>query len=230
MRGLRRKPGGSRWRGGTIALTALLVVATSPAWAGPVAESAVVQEPVGAVKRALRLSKKANERSSEALSLAEKALDRTRPCSWRRGPRDIRCKRGPAGPAGPRGPVGPMGPAGPQGEKGERGLPGEPGPIGPAGHIDGAFSGFDRRTSTVVAVGLAEGAVATARVDCDPGEVAAGGGYELSTPVGDVWVTSTGPETVGDKDGWTVQALRTADGGSAVDLTAYVVCAVRSNT
>lgn len=49
----------------------------------------------------------------------------------------------------------------------------------------------------------------------------------LSATPDDVSVTVTRPETVADLEGWSVTALRTAN-GDAVNVTAYAVCQIWS--
>ena len=100
---------------------ALVLAVSSPAWAGPAANSAASL--VKQVKKAVGLSKKANKTAKAASKKADQAL----------------AQPGPQGPAGPQGAQGPQGPQGAQGQSGRDGTNGT--------NAASAFTG--RATATV---------------------------------------------------------------------------------
>lgn len=206
MRGLKRFADERRWAT-PIALLALTIAVSAPAWAEPVARSgATLLPPWNANKKATKAFKTAKR----ALKTAKQALDRP-------------VVPGPRGPVGPQGPIGPAGPAGPQGDQGE---PGQD-PVDPPDPPDPPPAQLDvtRRTSSS---SVMSASTTTARTACEPGEEATGGGYELSPTLAltDFAVTKDGPDTVEGVDGWAI-ALRLPGEApvAAGDVTVFVVCA-----
>ncbi len=95
-------------------------------------------------EQALRLAKRSNANSSQALAYAKKAGP-TGP----QGPRGSEGLDGPAGPDGDSGSRGPTGPAGPNGAPGAPGSAGPQGPQGPRG-FGRAFATIDPTGPSVV--------------------------------------------------------------------------------
>jgi hypothetical protein len=102
-------------------------------------------------------------------------------------------------------PAGPVGPAGP------------PGPQGPAGTV--AFT----TRSSASSVGPAATSFGTA--DCEPGERAVSGGYQLSGTVANAQLGGSFPysPTGGTPVAWRVVVANTGASGN-VDVTRFVVC------
>jgi hypothetical protein len=134
---------------------------------------------------------------------------------------DFRQGQLPAGPQGPQGPRGPEGPPGARGAEGATGARGAEGPVGPRGPQGPAgATNLTIRQGPLVASGN------EASAECNPGEVAVGGGggpddgepafVTQSTP------TATGAGAV--PTGWFVFAQR-ADGSATQNIRAVVVCA-----
>jgi hypothetical protein len=120
--------------------------------------------------------------------------------------------QGTQGPAGPRGPEGPPGARGAEGATGARGAEGPVGPRGPQGPAGAA------NLTLRVGPTVASGSEATA--ECNPGEVAVGGGGGADdSPPGFVMASIPNGST-----GWLISALR-ADGSDTRNITAWVVCA-----
>jgi hypothetical protein len=118
----------------------------------------------------------------------------------------------PAGPQGPRGPEGPPGARGAEGATGARGAEGQRGPQGPAGATNVTV-----RTGQQVA-GTEAGA------ECNPGEVAVGGGGAIDDAV-PAFLRASIPQR--DETGpisWLVTAQR-PDGSAVQSLQAFVICA-----
>jgi hypothetical protein len=130
-----------------------------------------------------------------------------------RGPRGMRGSQGPAGPTGPagaagaRGPAGPPGPAGPTGDEGP---PGEDGFAYTAVSEDMLFSNLGETVSKTV--------------DCEPGEMATGGGYSGHAE-GIVILGSApaNPDPDGSPTAWNVIAMN--NDGDSYGFTIYVICA-----
>jgi hypothetical protein len=120
--------------------------------------------------------------------------------------------QGPQGPAGARGPEGATGARGAEGATGARGAEGQRGPQGPAGATNVTV-----RTGQQVA-GTEAGA------ECNPGEVAVGGGGAIDDAV-PAFLRASIPQR--DETGpisWLVTAQR-ADGSAVQSLQAFVICA-----
>jgi hypothetical protein len=123
--------------------------------------------------------------------------------------------QGPQGPAGARGPEGPPGARGAEGATGARGAEGPVGPRGPQGPQGPAGA-----TNVTIRTGPTQASGFEASAECNPGEVAVGGGGSIDDAVPAFLRDSTpnGPT------GWLVFAQR-ADGSAAQNITASVVCA-----
>jgi Collagen triple helix repeat (20 copies) len=132
--------------------------------------------------------------------------------------------QGPQGPEGPRGPQGATGARGPEGATGARGAEGATGargaegPRGPEGPQGPAGA-----TNVTVRTGAPATSVATA--ECNPGEVAVGGGGATSDSQLE-FLRASVPTPVGSATptGWTVLAAQ-PDGNDAPDTQAVVLCA-----
>jgi hypothetical protein len=188
-----------------IALLALVLAITSPAWGDPVAQSAA--SVASTAKKALRLAKSADKRSKRAAADARRAL----------------AAGGPAGPAGPRGATGPAGPAGANGANGA------PGPAGPAG----GFGAVVTRWSEPTILTTENGQSATASAECGAGETLLSGGYRLSLLAPNVTILVNRPadgDGAAPADGepatlWRVTAVRTSAGGAETELRTFAMCA-----
>ncbi len=140
---------------------------------------------------------------------------------------DFRRGQLPAGPQGPQGPQGPRGPEGPPGARGAEGPPGArgaegatgargaEGPVGPRGPQGPAGA-----TNVTVHTGPTQASGFEASAECNPGEVAVGGGGSIDDAV-PAFLTDSTPN---GPTGWLVFAQR-ADGSAAQNITASVVCA-----
>ena len=104
---------------------------------------------------------------------------------------------------------GPMGPAGPQGE------PGVPGPQGDPGVFPGAYFVEEMRE-----IGSNVGDSVLVIANCDPGDVATGGGFSATGMRPPLNVYTSAPTT----GGWYAEAFRTGEGGTH-HLIAWAVCA-----
>ena len=155
-------------------------------------------------------------------------------------------KPGKPGAPGPRGPAGPTGPAGPAGPKGDKGDPGlrqleSDGPY--PGQTDlGSLPGQGDNSGEMWA---ANGERQTSWVQCAPGKVALGGGFNLAADAGDaaakaVQVVVSEPTQVSNGEivyepiagdaagsfqpnGWLVQGFN--EGESDVVVRPWVICA-----
>ncbi len=87
--------------------------------------------------------------------------------------------QGPAGPVGPQGPAGAMGATGPQGPVGATGPAGPQGPQGPAGPTSVVVR---YGPSTTVPPLATPPTVAWSYAACNTGEVATGGGWQITQP------------------------------------------------
>jgi hypothetical protein len=120
-------------------------------------------------------------------------------------------------PAGPQGPQGPQGPTGPRGPEGLHGVEGPRGPVGPRGPEGPA--GATNVTARVGPQGSGQ-----AFAECNPGEVAVGGGG-LTSDVALTFLSLSEPVPFsGTPTGWQVAAQRT-DGINSEGIRAVVVCA-----
>jgi hypothetical protein len=119
------------------------------------------------------------------------------------------------GPRGARGPAGADGARGPQGEDGARGPAGADGARGPQGD-PGSIGSFTRRTTNMT---VNQGAQKTGSADCETGEVATGGGYDLDTPYNDVLES----RPAADLSSWVVTVRNNWSNAFVVNM--YVVCA-----
>jgi hypothetical protein len=131
---------------------------------------------------------------------------------------DFRQGQLPAGPQGPRGPEGPPGARGAEGATGARGAEGARGPQGPQGPA--GATNLTIRQGPLVASGN------EASAECNPGEVAVGGGGGPDDSV-PAFVTLSNPEATRGgvvPTGWFVFAQR-ADGSATQNIRAEVVCA-----
>jgi hypothetical protein len=120
-------------------------------------------------------------------------------------------------PAGPQGPQGPQGPTGPRGPEGLHGVEGPRGPVGPRGPEGPAGA-------TNVTVRQGDLAMGVAGAECNPGEVAVGGGGRAidSAPTF-LWVSQPDPGAGSTPTGWQVAANR--PDGTISAAQAFVVCA-----
>lgn len=142
------------------------------------------------------------------------------------GPRGRTGAQGPQGPQGPQGQQGPQGPQGPAGTQGPTGPQGATGPTGPRGAA-GATKAVRRSSGWVT---IQPDSYATASVTCNPGEVATGGGLQVSNgQISDMvtWDSRpyTGPDGV--PIGWIGQSRNLdADGNNSgtIQVRADVVC------
>jgi hypothetical protein len=130
-----------------------------------------------------------------------------------------RGRRGPAGPIGPEGATGPAGPRGPQGAPGAAGAEGPEGPEGPPGEDGFAYTAVSQ---DMVFSNLGETVSKT--VNCEPGEMATGGGY--AGGVEGIVIVTSAPANL-DPDGtptaWNVVAKNNY--GDSYGFTVYVLCA-----
>ncbi|MEV0924305.1 hypothetical protein AB0I99_04090 [Streptomyces spongiicola] len=127
------------------------------------------------------------------------------------GPQGEQGDQGDTGPQGPQGEQGDQGETGPQGPQGDQGDQGETGPQGPQGD-SGIFGAYVR---------VGEPAPISV-VECDPGDIATGGGFEVPEGVPDV-VDAQSSVPIGDPPfGWQVVAQDPVGGNV---ITPYVVCA-----
>jgi Collagen triple helix repeat (20 copies) len=134
---------------------------------------------------------------------------------------DFRRGQLPAGPQGPQGPQGPEGATGARGAEGATGARGAEGPAGPRGPQGPAGA-----TNVTIRVGPLVASGFEASAECNPGEVAVGGGGgpDDSVPafLRDSTPTASGGGFV--PTGWFVFAQR-ADGSATQNITAWVICA-----
>lgn len=124
------------------------------------------------------------------------------------------------GPQGPQGIQGEQGPPGPQGPQGPQGPPGPEGPRGPAGP-----PGEGALTNTFSVIGtteLAPGQAGTARAQCDPGTLFAGGGFDLKSRDLQVIRSEASVGVFGEVDGWDVTAVNNSD--RDVEFSAVAIC------
>jgi Collagen triple helix repeat (20 copies) len=134
---------------------------------------------------------------------------------------DFRRGQLPAGPQGPQGARGPEGPAGARGAEGATGARGAEGPVGPRGPQGPAGA-----TNVTVRVGPLQASGNEASAQCNPGEVAVGGGGGPDDSV-PAFITQSTPTVTGAggvPTGWFVFAQR-ADGSATQNIQAVVVCA-----
>jgi hypothetical protein len=135
--------------------------------------------------------------------------------------RALKGNRGLTGLPGLTGAAGPAGPAGPKGDKGDQGPPGEPGEPGESG-LTYTWTYEEPLTTTA-------GQVSSKRVECDPGEVATGGGYvEGINPYIDIYASYPGYPDLSPSDepptGWTVIAKNNHPSADIL-IRVFVVCA-----
>ena len=124
---------------------------------------------------------------------------------------DFRAGQLPAGPAGPQGAQGPQGPQGPPGEPGANGQPGE----------DGfAYTAVTEDMLQFNALGQ----TLDKTVNCEPGEIATGGGF-AGTAEGILILDSApwGQSPVAGPTGWRVRAKNNLS--ASYGFTVYVICA-----
>jgi hypothetical protein len=125
---------------------------------------------------------------------------------------------GPQGPQGPQGATGPRGPEGPSGARGAEGATGARGAEGPGGPR--APQGPAGATNVTVRTGPTVASGSEASAECNPGEVAVGGGGGADdNPPG--FLSQSIPN---GPTGWLISAQR-ADGSETHNITAVVVCA-----
>jgi hypothetical protein len=147
------------------------------------------------------------------------------------GPQGAVGPQGPQGAVGPQGPQGIVGDAGPQGPKGDTGATGATGatgPQGPAGAPGGTTSLTVRHNTTGKVNGPAD---SLGFVECQPGEMATGGGYVLS------WTSGSAPTVVASYPvldffgqwAWQTSTIIPA-GTTGVSVSSYIICVVGSGT
>jgi Collagen triple helix repeat (20 copies) len=131
----------------------------------------------------------------------------------------LKGNRGPRGSTGATGAQGLTGATGPKGDRGELGPQGPPGPPG--------LDGITYTYTYAEPVNTTAGNVTTKRVECDPGEIATGGGYLVGiNPFFDVYGSYPGyPDLQTDEfpTGWTVILKNNWTGDIAIRV--FVVCA-----
>lgn len=124
---------------------------------------------------------------------------------------------GPPGPVGPQGLTGPIGPQGPEGPAGPQGSAGPTGPAGPKGSKGDPGAAFEVVTYTRGnSINVATGTQPVVEVQCDPGDLAIGGGCSL----GSINMLMTRNRTM-YPGGWTCQAWNS---GSASTMSVTVTC------
>ncbi|GFH36416.1 collagen-like protein [Streptomyces pacificus] len=146
-----------------------------------------------------------------------------------RGPKGKDGKPGPQGPQGPQGEKGDTGPQGPQGEQGEQGDRGPRGPQGEQGEQGDrgprgpqGFQGEQGESGVFGAYVRVGEPGPISVVECDPGDIATGGGFEVPEGVPDI-LDAQSSVPIGDPPfGWQVVAQDPVGG---LFITAYVVCA-----
>ena len=129
--------------------------------------------------------------------------------------RSLKGNAGPPGPQGPQGQQGAQGGQGPRGPTGPMGAPGSPG-------APGATNVITRDVSGVVP---ASGNLLNLQIDCQPGEVATGGGaFDQGNP--NIWIYQSGPSPASPNQtptGWEASFHNTA--GTAGTGYSFVICA-----
>ncbi len=128
------------------------------------------------------------------------------------GPQGPQGSKGEAGPQGPQGSKGEAGPQGPQGSKGETGPQGPQGPKGDLAIETVSHQQTIRAGSTVLVT-----------VDCKPGWLATGGGYDLGGSFDDNDTRLERSRPAGGT-GWEVN-FPGARFGATYEATVYVRCA-----
>ncbi len=126
---------------------------------------------------------------------------------------------GPTGATGPQGPIGPTGPTGLTGPTGPTGLTGAPGATGPAGPA--GISGYQVVATSQSLGALAAGASISGTAECPAGKHVLGGGGNITSPVGALFITA--PNNVGTS--WSVGLEVTSGSGPGVILVTWAICA-----
>ena len=149
------------------------------------------------------------------------------------GPQGVQGAPGPEGSTGPQGAAGPRGATGLTGSQGSAGPQGATGARGPAGATGAAGASGTIASSTAVAgtpalstVGAPVGSTVTASATCPQGEVALGGGAQVTasgTSAKDVVLRSSFPTST---NGWRATGSVIAPLGSTDQMSVrpYVLC------
>ena len=132
------------------------------------------------------------------------------------GPQGPKGDKGDAGAQGPKGDTGPTGPPGSPGPQGVQGVPGPQGIQGPPGGV----ANYAKAVSDTVTVSTS-GSGTTLTVDCPPGRVVLGGGFDATSS--NVIVLRSRPTD--DNRGWRVVA-RASNSGHRI--SAYAICAAEA--
>ncbi len=126
---------------------------------------------------------------------------------------------GAQGPTGPEGVEGPEGPQGPDGAEGPQGADGPEGPQGPQGAVGATtVRASANNVCPAFSTVFQSPAGCSTVVNCQPGEVATGGGYQ-HTANAHTTVFRSQPTGIG----WIVQ-LDNRQSPQAANFTAYVLC------
>ena len=155
-----------------------------------------------------------------------------------RGPQGPSGEQGPPGPQGEVGPEGPPGPQGPQGIQGEQGPKGDTGDTGPQGPPGPQGEQGPPGPNQLVVRSAKTGPMGDLQeifpgnnvmhLECEEGEFATGGGFELETSpenLGSVSTLSSFPTPTADflpPTGWTVIVQN--DSTETFEGAAYIVC------